>query len=262
MRDMTADQPLVAVPADLKTFEGYRWHSVAAQYLEAAARIADVLPVVVPALGGEADYTALLDRVDGVLLTGSRSNVHPALYGVEPTSGHEPFDEARDATTLPLIRATLDRGLPLLAICRGMQELNVALGGSIATEIQETPGRMDHRAPESTVQDERFAIRHRVDVRPGGRLAAIVGTDPVMVNSLHRQALDRLGTGLEVEASADDGVVEAVSVGNAAGFAIGVQWHPEYWAGSDPISRRLFEAFGEAVRAHRAGKNLPRSLAG
>lgn len=261
MPSSMSDRPLVAVPADLKTFEGYRWHSVAAQYLEAAARIAGVLPVVVPALGGEADYAALLDRVDGVLLTGSRSNVHPALYGVEPTTAHEPFDEARDATTLPLIRETLDRGLPLFAICRGMQELNVALGGSIATEVQELPGRMDHRAPDSTVQDERFAIRHRVDIRPGSRLASIVGTGPVMVNSLHRQALDRLGTGLEVEATADDGIVEAVWL-RGAGFALGVQWHPEYWAGSDPVSRRLFEAFGEAVRAHRAGAGQPRSLAG
>ncbi|TCT13239.1 putative glutamine amidotransferase [Tepidamorphus gemmatus] len=261
MRSSMSDRPLVAVPADLKTFEGYRWHSVAAQYLEAAVRIAGVLPIVVPALGGEADYIALLDRVDGLLLTGSRSNVHPALYGVEPTTAHEPFDEARDATTLPLIRATLDRGLPLFAICRGMQELNVALGGSIVTEIQELPGRMDHRAPDSTVQDERFAIRHRVDIRPGSRLASIVGTGPVMVNSLHRQALDRLGTGLEVEATADDGVIEAVSV-RGSPFAMGVQWHPEYWAGSDPISRRLFEAFGEAVRAHRSGAGRTLSRAG
>lgn len=259
MRDEIADRSLIAVPADLKTFEGYRWHSVAAQYLEAAARIGGVLPVVVPALGSEADYVPLLDRVDGVLLTGSRSNVHPANYGVEPAPAHEPFDEARDATTLPLIRATLDRGLPLFAICRGMQELNVALGGSIATEIQEAPGRMDHRAPESTVQDERFAIRHRIDIRPGGRLSAIVGREPVMVNSLHRQAIDRLAPELEVEATADDGTVEAVSVRDVRTFAIGVQWHPEYWAGSDPISRRLFEAFGEAVRARRTPE--PRSLA-
>jgi len=251
----TGERPLVAVPADVKAFEGYRWHSVAAQYLEAVAHVAGAMPLVVPALGGELDYSAILDHVDGVMLTGSKSNVHPGHYGEVPTPAYEPFDEARDATTLPLIRATLDRGLPLFAICRGYQELNVALGGSIATEIQDLPDRMDHRAPDSTVQDERFAIRQTIEVKPGGHLAQILGTEPILVNSLHRQAIDRLADGLEIEATAPDGTIESVSVRNAKAFALGVQWHPEYWAGSDPASRRLFEAFGKAMadcRAHRA----------
>jgi putative glutamine amidotransferase len=245
------DRPLVAVPADLKAFEGYRWHACPAQYLEAVANVSGTTPIVIPALGGEIDYSPILDHVDGVLLTGSRSNVHPGNYGVDPTPAYEPFDEARDATTLPLIRATLERGMPMFAICRGYQELNVSLGGSIATEIQELNERMDHRAPESTEQDERFAIRHPIEIRAGGPLAAILGAGPVMVNSLHRQAIDRLGEGLEIEATAGDGTIEAVSVKGAAGFALGVQWHPEYWAGSDPASRRLFEAFGAAVRTYR-----------
>lgn len=262
VRGLSASRPLVAVPADVKAFESYRWHACAAQYLEAVARVSGATPIVVPALGGEIDYAAILDLVDGVMLTGSKSNVHPGNYGVEPTPAHEPFDEARDATTLPLIRATLERGLPLLAVCRGFQELNVALGGSIATEIQEIADRIDHRAPDSTVQDERFAIRQRIDIRPGGKLAAILGAEPVLVNSLHRQGVDRLADGLEVEATAEDGTIEAVSVRDAGAFALGVQWHPEYWAGSDPASRRLFEAFGEAVRGYRARRPALRSVAG
>ena len=161
------------------------------------------------------------------------------------------YDEARDATSIPLITRALERGIPVFAICRGIQELNVALGGSLATEIQEGEGRMDHRAPESTEQNERFAIRHPVTVAPGSCLANALGeTETVRVNSLHRQAIDRLGNGLVAEAVADDGTIEAVSVKDAKAFAIGVQWHPEYWHREDNVSRHLFQAFGEAVRAH------------
>jgi len=256
---LAGDRPVIAVPADMKTFEGYRWHACAAQYLEATAHIAGAMPMIVPALGGELDYSVVLESVDGLLLTGSRSNVHPGHYGQAPTPAYEPFDEARDATALPLIRAAIERGVPMFAICRGYQELNVALGGSIITEIQEMPDRMDHRAPESTVQEERFAIRHTVAPRPGGKLAAILGDKPVMVNSLHRQAIDRLADGLDIEATAEDGTLEAVSVRDAASFALGVQWHPEYWAGSDPASRKLFEAFGTAIRDHRAARQGLRS---
>jgi putative glutamine amidotransferase len=255
------DRPVIAVPADIKAFEGYRWHAVAAQYLEAAAHVSGAMPLIVPALGGEFDYSSILDQVDGVMLTGSKSNVHPGHYGAMPTPAYEPFDEARDATTLPLIRATIDRGLPLFAVCRGFQELNVALGGSIVTEVQEEPGRMDHRAPDSTVQDERFAIRQTIEIRPEGHLAQILGTEPILVNSLHRQAIDRLADGLEIEATAPDGTIESVSVRGTKAFALGVQWHPEYWAGSDPASRKLFEAFGDALRTHRIARSAVRSAA-
>lgn len=256
---MSSDRPVIAVPADLKTFEGYRWHACAAQYLEAAAHVSGALPMIVPALGGELDYTTILDSVDGLLLPGSRSNVHPGHYGEAPTPAYEPFDEARDATTLPLIRAAIQRGVPMFAVCRGYQELNVALGGSIITEIQELPDRMDHRAPDSTIQEERFAIRHTIAPRAGGHLATILGAEPVMVNSLHRQALGRLAEGLAIEATAEDGTIEAVSVRDAKAFALGVQWHPEYWAGSDPASRKLFEAFGSAIHDHKAARLEPRN---
>jgi putative glutamine amidotransferase len=245
--------PLVAVTSDVKAFENYVWHAAPQQYLEAAQLGSGVIPVIVPAFGAELDCDALLSQVHGLLVTGSRSNVHPANYGGEATAAHEPFDPARDSTTLPLIRAALQAGVPVLAICRGIQELNVALGGTLATEIQEQPGRMDHRAPVSDVQAERFAIRHPVHVKEGSCLAGVLGAGPVQVNSVHRQAIDRLANGLAVEAVADDGTVEAVSVIGAKAFAVGVQWHPEYWVRSDTISAKIFRAFGDAVRAHAGG---------
>lgn len=247
-------QPIVAVVADVRAFDSYRWHATPETYLEAAFAVAGVLPLIVPAFGERIDFAALLDRVDGVLLSGSRSNVHPRNYGVEPTLEHEPFDEERDATALPLIRATIEAGVPLFAICRGVQELNVALGGSIAHEVQTREGKADHRAPVSDDQAVRFALAHGVKVQPGSCLAGIVGgAARVEVNSLHRQAIDTLAPSLQIEATADDGTVEAVSVRGAKGFAVGVQWHPEFWAKTDAPSGALFRAFGEAARA-RAGR--------
>lgn len=251
-------QPIVAVVADTKELEGYVWHATPQTYLEAAFDVGGVLPLIVPAFGDLIDFGDLLDRVDGVMLSGSKSNVHPALYGVEPELKYEPYDPARDSTSLPLIRAAIEKGVPLFAICRGIQELNVALGGSLATEIQEGEGRMDHRAPESPVQDERFAINHPVKVKASGCLAAIVGSETPKVNSLHRQAISELAPRLAIEAEADDGTVEAVSVIDAKGYAVGVQWHPEYWAKTDSTSRRLFEAFGDAVRAYAKSRMLER----
>lgn len=245
-------RPLIAVPTDVKQFENYTWHAAPDQYLAAAIDVAEVTPMLVPSFGDRIDIDSVLDGVDGVLITGSKSNVHPALYGAEPDPAYEPYDEARDATSLPLIRAAIERGVPLLAICRGIQELNVALGGTLATEIQELEGRMDHRAPDAPTQAERFAIQHPVKIAPNSCLAEILKDDSVRVNSVHRQAIDRLAPRLEVAAVADDGTVEAVSVKDSKGFVVGVQWHPEYWAKSDAPSRKIFEAFGEAVRAHKA----------
>lgn len=243
-------QPLVAVSTDVKDFENYTWHATPEQYLEAAISVAGVFPVLVPSCGERLDFEALLAAVDGVMLTGAKSNVHPSLYGKEADEMNGPYDERRDGTTLPLIRKAIEKGVPLLAICRGIQELNVALGGTIASEIQEREGVFDHRAPESSSQDERFAIRHPVTIKPESCLAGVFGTGEIRVNSVHRQGIDRLGPNLKIEAVATDGTVEAVSVRNAKAFAVGVQWHPEYWAASDDASKRLFAAFGDAVRAH------------
>lgn len=243
-------QPIIALVADTREFDSHVWHCAPTQYLRAAFNVGGVLPLIVPAFGDDIDFDALLDRVDGVLISGSKTNVHPSHYGVEATEKHEPFDLARDATTLALIAAAVAKGVPLFAICRGIQELNVALGGSLATEIQETDGRMDHREPDSTDKDIRFQLTH--SIKATGCIAAIIGDQSVEVNSLHRQAISALAPRLQAEATAPDGTIEAVSVIDAAGFAIGVQWHPEYWASSDTPSRHLFEAFGDAVRAYAA----------
>ncbi|MCX5514176.1 gamma-glutamyl-gamma-aminobutyrate hydrolase [Kaistia algarum] len=244
--------PLVAVSADLREADGYRWHAAPDTYLKAVLIGLQGIPVIVPALGEALDIEGLLARVDGLLLTGSRSNVFPEFYGETPDAVAEPYDMARDSTTLPLIRAAIRRGIPLLAICRGFQELNVALGGSLVPEVHNVPGRNDHRSPVSDDQSERFAIRQEVLVTAGGCLGRIVGEGSIRVNSLHRQAVSRLADSLVVEAVAPDGTIEAVSVADAPGFAVGVQWHPEFWVASDAPSARLFRAFGDAMRQRMA----------
>ncbi|MCB1507228.1 MAG: gamma-glutamyl-gamma-aminobutyrate hydrolase family protein [Hyphomicrobiaceae bacterium] len=252
--------PVVLVTADQRLLDGYQWHAAIDTYLKAVSDAAGAVPLILPALGERIDIDAALDRVDGVLVTGSRSNVHPEVYGEAPAPTYEPYDPARDATSLPLIRRAIARGLPLLAICRGHQELNVALGGTLATEIQETTGRMDHRAPQSEVQDERFAIRHRVEVKDGSCLAGIVGAGAIEVNSLHRQAIEKLAPNLAVEATAPDGTIEAVRVSGAPGFTLGLQWHPEYWATSDAPSKAIFAAFSgelkKVIARRQAGERI------
>lgn len=246
--------PLIAVTSDLKTVDPYDWHATPSPYIDAVVKASNALPVIVPSLGDDLDIDTLLDRVDGVLVTGSRSNVHPSHYGEEPSEDHAPFDPARDATTLPLIRRAIARGVPLLAICRGIQELNVAFGGSITAAFQKNRQIEGHGYPWEGTLDERFALAHSVDVKASSKLAAILESTSAQVNSLHTQALNALGNGVVVEATAEDGTVEAVSVESAPGFAIGVQWHPEYWAETDTPSNRILSAFGDAARAYAATK--------
>jgi putative glutamine amidotransferase len=193
---------------------------------------------------------ALLDRLDGVMFNGSPSNVAPMRYGADFDATPDFHDPERDATTLPLIRAVLERGIPMLCICRGLQELNVALGGTLFQEVHNVPGRMDHRAGEGT-RDQLFALKHGVKL--SGTMARISGGDEIQVNSLHGQAIDQLAPGLAVEAVAPDGTIEAVRVENAKNFAIGVQWHPEWEVTHFPDRLRLFQAFGEACAAYRQG---------
>lgn len=252
-------KPVVALPADRREVEGNNWHAAPDQYVQAAVKSADVTVFIVPALpdGGETD--AILDRVDGLLISGSRTNVHPSLYGREALESDGPFDPARDATSLPLIRRAIERGIPMLAICRGIQELNVALGGTLVSEIQEQPGKWDHRKPDVADRDIAFGIRQSVMVKEGSCLAAVLGAGEVRVNSLHRQAISDIAPRLAVEALAEDGTIEAVSVIGAKAFAVGVQWHPEYWAQTDAPSKALFKAFGDAARAYAAEKAKDRS---
>lgn len=247
-------RPIIAIPADIREFDGTSWHAVQQQYVRAAVKAAGLTALIVPALEEDSDADAILDRVDGLLVSGSASNVHPSLYGKQARESDGPFDPARDATSLPLIRRAIDRAIPMLAICRGIQELNVALGGTLASEIQEQPGIWDHRKPQNVDRDTMYSIRQSVFVKEGSCIARVVGPGEVQVNSLHRQAIADTAPRLQVEALAEDGTIEAVSVIGAKAFAVGVQWHPEYWAETDSPSRKLFVAFGDAVRDYAAGK--------
>jgi putative glutamine amidotransferase len=247
--------PLILVTTEVRPMDGYVWHAAADTYLKAVAGIG-AAPLLLPSLGDGVDLEAVLARVDGVLLTGSRSNVHPERYGAAPGPRYEPYDIDRDATTFRLIPLVLEMAVPLFAICRGFQELNVALGGTLVTEAQERPGSLDHRAPVGPPNDERFKLAHEVIFEDDSRLGALLRARCIRVNSVHRQVIDRLAPRLVAEARAPDGTIEAARVADAPAFAFGVQWHPEYWAATDAPSAALFRAFGAAAEA-RAGRNLP-----
>jgi len=223
-------------------------HAASDACVRAVAEVADAVPVLLPALGDIADIQALLGRLDGILLTGSRSMVCPARYGGRPHAEDVPEDAARDATTLPLIRAAIANGLPLLAICRGLQELNVALGGTLHQRLEDLPGRIDHSAPKVDDLAVKFAKAHTVRFTPGGMLRNLAGAPDAMVNSLHHQGIDRLAPPLVVEAVAEDGTIEAVRHPESRGLTLGVQWHPEADWRDDLLSRELFAAFGAAMK--------------
>ena len=241
--------PVIGVPACLVPRDAFHFHQVGDKYIDSVVDGAGGLPWIIPALGRRLDLDAVLDRVDGLLITGSPSNVEPHHYAGPPAPPGCLSDPARDATTLPLIRGALARGVPLFAICRGIQELNVALGGSLHQMLHEVDGRSDHRSDKSRSPQERYEPVHTLRLTPGGVLQRLLdGAPTVEVNSLHGQGLDRVAEALVVEAVAPDGTIEAVSVRDARGFALGVQWHPEWRVLDNPVSRRLFAAFGAACR--------------
>ena len=245
--------PIVIVPACTTQIGAHLYHVAQMKYVDAVLRGAACLPLVLPAFGAATDFDAVLDAADGVLLTGSASNVHASLYAQEVRNPDLPQDRARDATTLPLIRAALERGVPLLALCRGFQEVNVALGGSLHQAVQELEGMLEHREDPALALEQQYAPRHRVTLVPGGRMAQILGgAAQMMVNSLHGQGVAHLAPGLVVEARADDGLVEACSMGDANAFALAVQWHPEWRVSENPDSMKLFSAFGQACRNYQA----------
>ena len=243
----------VGLPSDTYESHGFMFHSLGDKYVRAVQEVAGCVPLMIPSVD-TLHLDDLLAPFDGILMTGAVSNVHPPHYGEEPTADHEPYDHNRDATTLALIKRVIDRGIPLLCICRGFQELNVALGGSLETELQRSDGRLDHRAPQSDDVDVRYAASHKISITPGGMLERILGKTETMVNSIHRQGIKRIAPGLNVEAVAPDGIIEAVSVKGAKGFAFGTQWHPEFKAANNPDSVKLFHVFGDAVRAHQRNR--------
>lgn len=238
----------VGIPACTKSINGEVQHATPARYGAALMGAAGALPVLLPPVGDGA--LAILDRIDGLLLSGSPSNVHPANYGEAESTTPDWHDPPRDATTLPLARAAIARGMPVLAICRGIQELNVALGGTLHQQVHALPGRMDHRSNPGTME-HKFRLTHTVTLT--GQLARMVGAAEIMVNSLHGQATDRPADGLVVEATARDGTVEGIRVATAPGWAFGVQFHPEWHFATDAPSRAIFRAFGEACASYARG---------
>jgi len=225
--------------------------------LRAVAEVIGALPVMFAGSPEITDIGALLETVDGILLTGGRANVHPSHYGTEPDPRHEPYDMARDALALALIEACVARGVPLLGVCRGLQEMNVAFGGSLHPEIRELPGRINHRMvrletgeihPDPAVV---FGDRHNVHLVSGGVFARLFGQETIRVNSLHGQGILDPGKRVVVEGVADDGTIEAIRISDAPGFALGVQWHAEYDPQRNPVNRSLFQAFGEAVSTRK-----------
>ncbi len=242
--------PLIGIPADSLSIRGHRFHGANNKYVPAITKVAKGLVVIIPNMDDKSLIEQTLAHLDGIVITGAPSNVHPELYGQTPSTEAEPYDRERDLTSLHLIRSALKRHMPLLAICRGIQELNVALGGTLDIEIHDQPGNLDHRQIDHEDVDTRYGPQHDITLTPGGCLAKIMRAPQTTVNSLHRQSIGRLADTLKIEAKAPDGTIEAVSVTDARGFALGVQWHPEHDAITNPHSGAIFEAFGDAARQY------------
>ncbi|MGI9301268.1 MAG: gamma-glutamyl-gamma-aminobutyrate hydrolase family protein [Gammaproteobacteria bacterium] len=245
-------RPLIGIATDRKIVGHHYFHMAGEKYIDAVVNAAGGLPVLIPSLGSRLDIGEVLDQVDGLLMTGALSNVEPHRYDKTLIDPDTLVDPGRDATTLPLIVAAVDAGLPLFSVCRGLQEMNVAFGGTLHQKVHDVAGQMDHREPPNEPPEVMFALRHEVALTPGGMLERLVGARTVMVNSLHSQGVDRLGERLIVEATAPDDLIEAFRVDESPAFALAVQWHPEWQVMKNPFSVALFRAFGDAVREHAA----------
>jgi putative glutamine amidotransferase len=246
---MPRKRPVIGLPADRRVIGHHPFHAVGHKYVQAIVEAADAVPLLVPALGNLVSVDEVLDVVDGLVFTGSPSNVEPLHYSGPASLPGTLHDADRDATTLPLIPRAVERGLPVLGICRGFQEMNVAFGGTLHQNLHLLPGYLDHRDDESQPLDVQYGPAHDVILEEGGVLRSLAGgTDRIRVNSLHHQGVDRLAAPLVVEARAPDGVVEAFRVRDAKRFALAVQWHPEWKVMSNDFSRALFAAFGASTR--------------
>jgi len=254
-------RPVVGVIGNAYRIENrFATQMVGDRNLRAVAEVSGALPLMFAGSPDITDISALLDAVDGVVLTGARANVHPTRFRTEPDPRHEPYDLHRDDLALALSEACVDRGIPLFGICRGLQEMNVAFGGSLHPEIRDLPGRINHRMPRlenGEIHPDMnvvFADRHEVSLVPGGAFARLLGCETIRVNSLHGQGILEPGERVVVEGVAEDGTIEAIRIADAPGFALAVQWHAEYDPQHNPINRALFQAFGEAlsVRQHRS----------
>jgi putative glutamine amidotransferase len=249
-------RPLIGVPADRRVLGLHPFHLVGDKYARAVLHGAGALPLLIPALAEELGMDDLLGRLDGVVFTGNASNVEPHHYAGPPSDPGTLHDPERDATTLPLIRKAVASGIPVLGICRGFQEMNVAFGGTLHQKVHQVAGRMDHREDETRELEVQYGPAHEVTLEPHGLLHQLTHQDRITVNSLHSQGVDRLGPGLAVEARAPDGLVEAFRVERAPAFAVAVQWHPEWQFQNNAFSRALFAAFGTAAREYMQKKRL------
>ncbi len=247
-KPMTARRPVVGFPCDYRMTGAHPFHMVGEKYITAVREGADTLPLLIPVLDPPLSPAEILERVDGLLLTGSPSNVAPRHYGGPAPRDGVLQDERRDATSLDLIRLAIDKGVPTLCVCRGFQELNVVFGGTLHQHVHEVPGREDHREDKNATLDEQYGPSHDVAVQNDGLLSKIVREKTFKVNSLHSQGIDRLADALHADAIAPDGQIEAVSMPGAKGFLLGVQWHPEWRWQENPVSREIFAAFGAALR--------------
>lgn len=248
-------KPIVLVPACVRQIGEFPYHAAQLKYVEAVVTGADCAPLVLPALSDRLDLETMLELCDGILLTGAASNVHPSHYEQTVFNPELPQDLARDTTVLPMLRAAIKRGIPVIGICRGFQELNVALGGSLHQAVHVVEGHFDHREDPDLPLEEQYGPAHPIFLTEGGMLSTLLGgVAQIRVNSLHGQGIDRLAPGILVEAVAEDGLIEAFSVPASPGFALAVQWHPEWRISENPDSMKMFGAFGQACRDYQAQK--------
>ncbi len=248
-------KPVIGIIGNLHLInEEYEVQAAGRMNAQAVADVCEAVPMIVPADPELVQVSDLLDVCDGFLLTGARPNVHPEEYGEEETEAHGTFDRARDKLVLELVRACVDRGQPFFGVCRGFQEVNVAMGGTLYPEIRDLPGRMNHRMPPDGTIEEKFALRHEVKFTEDGPFHQLLGDMEVMTNTLHGQGIKVPGPRVVVDGFAPDGTPEAIYIKDAPGFSLSVQWHPEYQAAHDDTSSRLFGAFGRAAKAWANGE--------
>lgn len=251
---MKQKRPIVGIPACIKMLGEHPFHAVGAKYINAIINAADCIPLVLPAIGNKQDIEAILELVDGILLTGSESNVAPQHYNKTLDKPDMLMDAERDATTLPLIAATVAAGVPLLGICRGFQEVNVAFGGTLHQEVHAQTSMMNHQEKTGSL-DVQYGPAHAVNLTSGSFLQNLLnGADEITVNSIHGQGIEQLGNNLSAEAKAPDGLIEAIRVIDTKSFALAVQWHPEWKVTENAQSMAIFRAFGDACKAHAISK--------